>query len=81
MPGEHISVYVPTTPNPTCGYFVMVPKARVRELDMTVDEALKYIISMGVVAPRAHGHAPRATTPRRAPLPSPASPSAAETRN
>ena len=52
LTGEHISVYVPTTPNPTGGYFVMVPKAAVRELDMSVDDALKYIISMGVVAPR-----------------------------
>jgi uncharacterized membrane protein len=52
LSGEHISVYVPTTPNPTGGYFVMVPKASVRDLDMSVDEALKYIISMGVVAPR-----------------------------
>ena len=50
---EHLSVYVPTTPNPTSGYFIIVPKSRVRELDMTVDEALKYVISMGVVAPRA----------------------------
>jgi uncharacterized membrane protein len=49
---EHVSVYVPTTPNPTGGYFVMVPKSSIRELDMSVDEALKYIISMGVVAPR-----------------------------
>jgi uncharacterized membrane protein len=53
LPGEHISVYVPTTPNPTGGYFVMVPKASALELDISVDEALKYIISMGVVAPRA----------------------------
>jgi uncharacterized membrane protein len=49
---EHVSVYVPTTPNPTGGYFIIVPKSQVRELDMTVDEALKYVISMGVVAPR-----------------------------
>jgi len=49
--GEHVSVYVPTTPNPTSGYFLMVPKNEVVELDMTVDEALKYIISMGVVPP------------------------------
>ena len=49
---EHVSVYVPTTPNPTSGYFVMVPKSKVRELDMTVDEALKYVISMGLVSPR-----------------------------
>jgi uncharacterized membrane protein len=55
LPGEHISVYVPTTPNPTGGYFVMVPKASVRELDMSVDDALKYIISMGVVAPHRRG--------------------------
>jgi uncharacterized membrane protein len=52
LPSDHISVYVPTTPNPTGGYFVMVPSGSVRELDMSVDEALKYIISMGVVAPR-----------------------------
>ncbi len=49
---EHVSVYVPTTPNPTSGFFLMLPRSRVHELDMTVDEALKYIISMGVVAPR-----------------------------
>jgi len=53
LPGEHISVYVPTTPNPTGGYFLMLPRSQVRELDMTVDEALKYIISMGVVVPRS----------------------------
>jgi len=46
-----LSVYVPTTPNPTGGYFVMVSKLDVIELDMSVDAALKYIISMGVVAP------------------------------
>ena len=63
LDGEHVSVYVPTTPNPTSGYFVIVPRARVHELDMTVDEALKYIISMGVVAPRPHS--------RAAPLPPP----------
>lgn len=52
LAGEYVSVYVPTTPNPTGGYFVMLPRSRVRELDMTVDEALKYIISMGVVGPK-----------------------------
>jgi uncharacterized membrane protein len=49
--GDYVTIYVPTTPNPTGGYFVMVPRASVRELDMTVDEALKYIISMGVAVP------------------------------
>lgn len=49
--GEHINVYVPTTPNPTSGYFIMVRRDEVIELDMSVDDALKYVISMGVVAP------------------------------
>lgn len=49
--GDYVSIYVPTTPNPTGGYFLMMPKADVIELEMSVDEALKYIISMGVVAP------------------------------
>jgi len=44
-------VYVPTTPNPTGGYFVMVRKSDCVELEMSVDSALKYIVSMGVVAP------------------------------
>jgi uncharacterized membrane protein len=50
---DYVSVYVPTTPNPTGGYFVMLPRADVIELDMSVDEALKYIISMGVAPPAA----------------------------
>ncbi len=51
--GEMVSLYVPTTPNPTSGFFLMVPKADVIELDMSVEDALKYLISMGVVAPAA----------------------------
>jgi uncharacterized membrane protein len=53
MGGEHISVYVPTTPNPTSGYMIYVPKSKVKDLDMTVDQALKTVISMGVVGPEA----------------------------
>ena len=49
--GEYLSVYVPTTPNPTSGFFLMVPQSEVVNLSMSVDEALKYVISMGVVAP------------------------------
>ncbi|MBN8491613.1 MAG: DUF502 domain-containing protein [Burkholderiales bacterium] len=56
LPGTHVSVYVPTTPNPTSGFFLMMPRAEVVPLGMSVDEALKYIISMGVVAPA--GRAP-----------------------
>lgn len=51
LKGDYVSVYVPTTPNPTSGFFLMMPKSDVIELDMSVDAALKYIISMGVVAP------------------------------
>ena len=51
LPGEYLSVYVPTTPNPTGGYFVMLKKSECIELAMTVDEALTYVISMGVVVP------------------------------
>jgi len=54
LDGEYVSVYVPTTPNPTSGFFLMMPAKDTVELDMTVDEALKYIISMGVVAPPPH---------------------------
>lgn len=49
--GEYLSVYVPTTPNPTGGYFVMVRRADCHELAMSVDEALTYVISMGVIVP------------------------------
>lgn len=49
--GDYVSVYVPTTPNPTSGFFLMLPRAETIELDMSVDEALKYIVSMGVVSP------------------------------
>ncbi len=48
---DYVSVYVPTTPNPTGGYFVMLRRSECVELDMSVDAALRYIVSMGVVAP------------------------------
>jgi len=51
LPGDYLSVYVPTTPNPTGGYFVMLKKSDCIELQMSVDEALTYVISMGVVVP------------------------------
>lgn len=47
-----VNVYVPTTPNPTSGFFIMLPKSDVIELDMHVDEAFKLIISTGVVTPK-----------------------------
>lgn len=54
LSGEYVSVYVPTTPNPTSGFFLMMPRADVIELAMSVDEALTYVISMGAVAPTPH---------------------------
>ena len=53
---EFVSVYVPTTPNPTGGYFVMLPRSDLKPLAMSVDQALKYIVSMGVVAPSEASH-------------------------
>jgi len=58
LKGEYISVYVPTTPNPTSGFFLMMLKSDVIELDMNVDTALKYIISMGVVSPNNENRNP-----------------------
>ena len=52
--GDYLSLYVPTTPNPTGGYFVMAKTSDCIELKMSVDEALKYIVSMGVVVPEVH---------------------------
>jgi uncharacterized membrane protein len=52
LPPDSVAVYVPTTPNPTGGYFVIVARKNVIELDMSVDQALKYVISMGVVPPQ-----------------------------
>jgi uncharacterized membrane protein len=48
---DQVSVFVPTTPNITAGFFFIVPRSETVELDMTVDAALKYIISMGVAEP------------------------------
>ena len=48
---EMVCVYIPTTPNPTSGYIVLVPQNEVKELQMSVEDALKMIISLGVVVP------------------------------
>lgn len=70
---EQVSVFVPTTPNITAGFFLIVPRSEVIELEMSVDEALKYIISMGVAEPprRRPESRPSGTDPN--PLPSPRS--------
>ncbi len=66
LSGDFVSVYVPTTPNPTSGFFLMMPRTDVLELKMSVDEALKYVISMGVVAPApSTARVPAAALPAR----------------
>ena len=49
--GEYVNVFLPTTPNPTSGFFMIVPRADIIELEMSVEEALKHIVSMGSVPP------------------------------
>ena len=63
-----INIYVPTTPNPTGGYFVMVPRQDVIELEMSVDEGLKMLMSMGAVVPQSSKQAPPS---REHPVPKP----------
>jgi uncharacterized membrane protein len=66
---EMVSVYVPTTPNPTSGFFLMVRKDETIELDMSVDEALKYVVSMGVVVPSARARLPNGSDAASADVP------------
>lgn len=63
LDGEHASVYVPTAPNPTSGYVLIVPVEQIVDLDVTVDEALKFVVSMGVVAPGSRTAATDAALP------------------
>jgi len=65
LTGEFASVYVPTAPNPTSGYVLIVPVEQVVDLDISVDEALKFVVSMGVVAP---GRRPSIVAPAAAAL-------------
>jgi uncharacterized membrane protein len=50
LPGKHLSVFVPTTPNPTAGFLLILPENEVRKLDMTVDKGMKYIVSLGMAS-------------------------------
>lgn len=58
-----VCVFVPTTPNPTSGFIIMVPADEVTELDMSVDAAIKMVISMGVIVPEWQGQAPTNIAP------------------
>lgn len=67
LTGLHASVYVPTAPNPTSGYILIVPVEQVVDLDISVDEALKFVVSMGVVAPGPRPGSPTALAPGAGP--------------
>jgi uncharacterized membrane protein len=69
---EMVSVFLPTTPNPTSGFFMIMRRDECIELEMTVDAALRYVVSMGVVAPTDNR-----TRPLPMPLPIPGEPLAA----
>lgn len=55
---DHVTVYVPTAPNPTSGYVLILAAEEVIDLDITVDDALKFVVSMGVVPPNRKGPLP-----------------------
>jgi uncharacterized membrane protein len=57
-----VTVYVPTAPNPTSGYVLMMPPSRVRDVDVSVDDALKFHVSLGVVEPGARPVRPAVLT-------------------
>lgn len=76
-----VTVYVPTAPNPTSGYVLMMPAERVRDVDVTVDDALKFHVSLGVVAPGGRAHRPAVLTSGGGALPSsPAAPTSSAHR-
>lgn len=56
LPEEHIAVFIPTTPSPVNGFYFYVRREDVIEIDMSVEAAFKYIVSMGVAAPRGNGN-------------------------
>jgi uncharacterized membrane protein len=61
------SVFVPTTPNPTSGFLLMLPKQEIIELEMSVGDGMKMIISGGTVVPPAGGSRPPQTVPHPPP--------------
>jgi uncharacterized membrane protein len=79
--GAHLSepqvtVFIPTTPNPTSGFILIVPRSQVIELNMSIDEAMKMIVTLGVVAPEASSPAPTRSDATSMPSSAPPSPSA-----
>jgi uncharacterized membrane protein len=67
--GQYLCVFIPTTPNPTSGFIVMVPRSQAIELTMSVDEAMKLIVTLGVVMPHSAVGVPAGQLPAAAPGP------------
>jgi uncharacterized membrane protein len=67
LPEPQVCVFIPTTPNPTSGFIVMIARSKVIELEMSVDAALKMIVTLGVVAPTSSGVYPAIVPPMPAP--------------
>jgi len=61
---DYVNVFLPTTPNPTSGFFMIVPRAQTIELEMSVEEALKHIVSMGSVPPNSSSGSTASQLPR-----------------
>jgi uncharacterized membrane protein len=74
FPNDMLSVFIPTTPNPTTGWYAIVPEADVITLSMPIEDAFKIIISGGIVSPDAPAFAPVSPPPRKRVLESPLEP-------
>lgn len=74
FPNDMLSVFIPTTPNPTTGWYAIVPEADVITLSMPIEDAFKVIISGGIVSPDAPAFAPVSPSPRKRVLESPLDP-------
>ena len=57
MPEKVVCVFIPTTPNPTSGFLVLVPEDQVTKLDMSVADGIKFIISLGSISPESRSTA------------------------
>jgi uncharacterized membrane protein len=77
LPGPTLNCFVPTTPNPTSGFYLLVPEDEVMEVELSVEEAFKLVMSAGLVAPNEKGPA---TTPASVPIAAPEAAGARGTR-
>jgi len=70
-PEKLISVFIPTTPNPTSGFLLLVPESEIIKLDISVAEGIKFIISLGAISPDYAGHSIAVLPPEKSSLPQP----------